>query len=169
MGFYLINVRETDQEEIVEVGNKVELLDCMDKGELSSISRLYDTEEELRKVEMIPDEPCSCCGSIYKTNYRNGEELRKNKLCFTCNFWLEKNKDTGKRRIIINGVKYVDGGNVNYVQEALINKRFVGHGGRLFKIQFLDTGEIFETNNLWSNGNIPKRFRDKLEDNAKFI
>ncbi len=45
-----------------------------------------------------------------------------------------------------------------------------GYYGKKFIIEFFDKkrGRI-KTTNLWLNGTIPERFRDRLEDNAKFI
>lgn len=130
----------------------------------SSISPGYDTEEELRERQKILDEPCKCCGSPFGTTYHEpiDSKLRELNICFSCNFWYDKMKM--KNRIIINGTMYGDGGNGK--TDAI---GFKGHGGREFKIEFLEDGRILETNNLWCNGDIPQIFRDKFPDNAKFL
>lgn len=43
-----------------------------------------------------------------------------------------------------------------------------GFGGREWRVEFLD-GRIVETDNLWSQGVIPPKWRDALSDNAKLI
>jgi hypothetical protein len=63
--------------------------------------------------------------------------------------------------IIINGECYHDGG-----MKPPGYGGFMGHSGKLFKIEMLD-GRVIETNNLWYNGEIP--VERKVEDNARFI
>lgn len=46
---------------------------------------------------------------------------------------------------------------------------FKGHGGRLFTWRMLDTGEVRSSRNLWSQGEIPERFWDRLPDNAEWV
>lgn len=43
-----------------------------------------------------------------------------------------------------------------------------GFNGDRFNIKFSD-GRLATTTNLWSQGTIPERFRERLPDNAKFI
>lgn len=49
------------------------------------------------------------------------------------------------------------------------SKYYRGCGGQRFKIKFIETGEIVETNDLRCNGEVPEEFRDQLPDNAEFI
>jgi len=47
-----------------------------------------------------------------------------------------------------------------------------GFGGRRFVIRWKSgphRGKVIETTNLWHQGRIPERFRDKLPDNAEFV
>lgn len=48
---------------------------------------------------------------------------------------------------------------------------FLGHGGRLFRWYFLDDPErvIQESNDVFTQGDIPARFRDALPDNVGFV
>jgi hypothetical protein len=43
-----------------------------------------------------------------------------------------------------------------------------GFGGDPFEIKFHD-GRVVKTTNLWCQGAIPERFRDRLPDNAVFL
>jgi len=44
-----------------------------------------------------------------------------------------------------------------------------GHGGSLFRIRMLASGEVIETRNLWYQGVIPPSWRDRLPDDAEFV
>ena len=44
----------------------------------------------------------------------------------------------------------------------------LGFSGYEFKIRMFD-GRNYVTNNLWGNGEVPPRFRDKLPPNAEFV
>jgi len=90
------------------------------------------------------------------------KQLIKEKLCFTCDFWIEKIKEVNNPKSVrINKWHYFIGDE---------NKKggFRGFDGRRFKIKFNNDKKI-ETTNLWTQGEIPKRFRERLFDNAIFI
>jgi hypothetical protein len=92
------------------------------------------------------------------------DSIEQSGLCWDCNFWYEK--------IIL----------ANYKQVARINGRhyviedeagdtifgFRGFNGQEFTIKFFD-GRVVKTTNLWFQGVIPERFRDRLPDNAEFV
>ena len=86
----------------------------------------------------------------------NGDEYTKHKLCFGCWFWLIhvglKNGPT-KRSIIVNGTHYVDGGN-----KPKEKSTFLGFGGSVWNYRKIGETEWTETNNMWHQGEIPKRF-----------
>lgn len=82
------------------------------------------------------------------------------KKCHSVDFW---NRALDDRAIIINGECFHDGGNKPNEKRTYL----LGHSGRRFKIQFKETGDIIETNNLWYNGVIPKE--RNIADNAVFI
>lgn len=45
---------------------------------------------------------------------------------------------------------------------------FMGHGGA--RLRWRDSsGNAYESNDVWSQGDIPEGFRDRLPDNAKWI
>jgi hypothetical protein len=103
---------------------------------------------------------CRECGERKAVNYVRAEELIAEQLCFTCHFWLDyvKQKDD-------LAVARIDG--AHYVVCPENEQGVRGFGGRKFAIEFFD-GRHVETANLWHQGEIPIRFRERLPDNAKF-
>jgi hypothetical protein len=100
---------------------------------------------------------CIICGKeIEKSGYTH--KVICSSECFSVDFWNDTLDDTA---IIIDGECYHDGGmkSKNY-------SGFLGFSGALFKIKMND-GRVFETNNLWYNGVVPKE--RCIEDNACFI
>lgn len=88
------------------------------------------------------------------------EDLEARQLCFGCGFWEEHvDRKDNSNVARIDGVHYIIG-NPN-------QRRFRGFAGRRFEIIF-DDGREVETNNLWCQGKIPQRFKDRLPNNAVF-
>jgi hypothetical protein len=96
-----------------------------------------------------------------------GKEIEKSKYlgmvicsteCFSVWFW---NVTLDDAAIIINGNCYHDGG-----IKPSGYRGFMGYGGHSFTIKMND-GRVIHTNNLWSNGAVPKERH--VEDNAVFI
>jgi len=102
---------------------------------------------------------CKECGMPEFATYYHKDKLIQNQLCFGCDFWLEKLKVKGM--IVIGGAFYKDSGN-----SPNTDSKFLGFGGRKFSIRMLDGSKEWTTNNLWTAGDCPKRFRP--EDNAEF-
>lgn len=101
---------------------------------------------------------CSQCGYPRVIDGRVDEEVMiEHKVCFTCWFWLHhlglKNGPT-PRSIIVKGTHYVDAG--NKPKEA--RSAFLGYGGSNFYYRKIGESEYVETNNMWHQGTIPKRF-----------
>ena len=104
---------------------------------------------------------CRCCGKTYIKNLDPDVYLKGN--CFDCSFWLFKtefHEDLANRRVVVDGN--------HYMISAVADTYPLGFGGELFIIKFFD-GRIIKTNNLWSQGSIPDRFREMLPDNAVFL
>jgi hypothetical protein len=104
---------------------------------------------------------CQCCGKTYIKNLDRDVYLGAN--CFDCSFWLRKTdypEDISDKRVVVDGN--------HYMISAVTDTYPQGFGGKLFIIQFFD-GRIIKTNNLWSQGTIPDRFREMLPDNAVFL
>jgi hypothetical protein len=121
---------------------------------------------------------CKCCkkteincNCIDPDDFINSNEktlMKELNICFKCAFWEKHARDweSGNKNNIyfIDGSRYHDCGSVDKN-----TKGFIGHGGREFIIQNLNTKEIIKTNNLWCQGDVPKEFKNRLPDNAIFI
>lgn len=168
MAKYCLIKRRSTGEEIVELDKitRRQLMDEMSRGDIYRVGTLYNTLDELKFGEKIHEHLCKSCGSIFGTNYHEiGKDLREKNLCFTCNFWEGIIQDFNKseKHIVVDGVKYTIG------PEKTPEFGFRGYGGSLFIIKFLNSDRVTKTTNLWCQGDVPERFRERLPDNAKFI
>lgn len=110
---------------------------------------------------------CKICNNIIGFHYFKdiNKKLRKEQLCFNCNYWNEKVEiKDNPNAVRIEGVQYF----IGIENTSIFATPFRGCGGRYFKIKFFDD-RIIETTNLWVNGKIPFNFKHLLTDNAKFI
>ena len=109
---------------------------------------------------MSCDHLCRECGAREIGSWLGEDSLKERGLCFSCGFWddLLRIKDE-PTTVRADGKHYVVG-------EP--NERWPGFGGSRFVISFNDGREV-ETCNLWSQGDIPTRFKDRMPDNAKFV
>ena len=57
------------------------------------------------------------------------------------------------RSIIVDGIHYVDGGN-----KPKERSDFLGFGGSKWNYRKIGENDYVETNNMWYQGTIPKRF-----------
>lgn len=130
---------------------------------LSSYRGPFDSKKELKEHCEMLKEPCKICGGIVELEYTEPlkSELIEDGICFSCHFWKEKVHSYNERTVIVDGLHY------RYFDDNP-GAAFLGFGGREFRIKFNDGREVV-THNLWHQGNIPERFRDKLPDNAQFI
>ncbi len=106
-------------------------------------------------------ETCELCGNQF-TRICEPESYVEN-TCFTCSFWLKKinlPEEDEARRVIVNSQHYRIG--------SVHSGPFKGFGGRRFTIVFHD-GRVVETSCLWHQGEIPKKFKGRLLDNAIFL
>lgn len=128
-------------------------------GRESNIApRQYSVNDNFWKVNQLI---CKECGTeVFLHNWapKMRKELEEGQLCGDCYFWTNGVLDDTK--IVIDGKCY----HIDKNEKA----KFKGFGGRMFKIRFLD-GTLVETTNLWANGKIPERFRERFPDNAKFV
>lgn len=105
---------------------------------------------------------CRICGKEHE-NKRWGvphEDLCSND-CFAQNFWLEIIDEAKKDKYmhpVIDGTCYC-------VCDEDSKSSFRGFDGALFYITFND-GHMIATTNLWSNGPVDSRFKDRLPNNA---
>lgn len=105
---------------------------------------------------------CVICGKEIKKSLYSNKVLCSNE-CFEIDYWNKfvQNKDSSNI-VRINGIHYTLG------KETNEPKKWKGFAGRKFVILFND-GRKVTTTNLCCNGEIPKDFKDKLPNNAKFI
>lgn len=90
--------------------------------------------------------------------------MEKNELCFDCQFWHDKMAiadDPNTARIA--GQHYIIG-----PKRPGVPKAYCGFAGNPFCILFYD-GRRVETTNLWHQGDIPERFKERLPNNARFL
>lgn len=119
----------------------------------------------------VKSKPCTSYGKSVKS-YRSGSTYSDE--CFNDLFWKEKvyyakNGDKTEAGCLvarINNNHYVIGHETNEP------KKWRGFGGDEFIIKFTSgphKGKVVTTTNLWYQGKIDERYRDKLPDNAIFI
>jgi hypothetical protein len=72
-------------------------------------------------------------------------------------YWRQQLADRAGA-IVINGVHYRIGKGMGG-----------GFGGRRFDIRMLGNGHVVETRNLWFQGPIPPKWRERFPDNAEFV
>lgn len=130
-------------------------------GFINSLSPPFKTKEYLIKDSFILAKPCTECGGIVSANFMNNHRILEQNVCFSCAFWLNKiDAMETERLLIVNHQMY-------YIAPEDVNGPFRGFGG--IKFVFVKNGELIESTNVWFNGDIPKRFWDRLPDNANNI
>lgn len=112
---------------------------------------------------------CSICGGCATTTFMEPMKSRliAKRVCSTCDHWQELiEKDAtvyAQTAVRVGGRHYVMGKNT-----ARDHDRFAGFYGDVWHIRFFD-GRTARCNNLWSQGEIPERWRAQLPDNAEFV
>jgi hypothetical protein len=108
---------------------------------------------------------CRECGKPSDSHKYKGLNIPSD-LCFRCDFWLGHiSRKDEPESIRINGEHYRL--STPLWEENPQKREFLGFAGRVFLIHFND-GRVVKTNNLWHQGTIPERFRNRLPDNAHF-
>ena len=110
--------------------------------------------------------PCPGCGETgFWTRYGGSEGARMARTgeCFTCAFW--EIRATRGCETVIDGWTYYPGN-----RDRPWSDGGAGHGmsGRRFEIEYFD-GRRIVTYDLWSGGEVPKRFRHRFSDTARFV
>lgn len=115
---------------------------------------------------------CRECGELEAANWLEPKRSRllEMQLCFMCEFWTEKiawreagDLTDGNPVARIDGTHYV-------LHPFQPNPRYahcLGFGGRSMTAVFHD-GRAVTSNDVWYQGKIPDRFRDRLPDNAQW-
>lgn len=137
-----------------------------------------------------PTVVCQECGTTEALRWYEGvnKRLQSEGLCFDCSFWCEKVRwaetglatdraedrlpprfgsstgyDAAGRTVVrVNANHYVI-----QPERGDTPLHCLGFSGQRFVIEFHD-GRRVESTNLWHQGEIPERFRDRLPDNASF-
>ena len=109
---------------------------------------------------------CKNCKKRVKTR-GEGDDLFIERLCFDCHFWLPKtymdDNDMRETRLPLRakGVHYIA-----HMDNA--EWGFKGFGGAMFIFEFFN-GRIISCNNVWCQGEIDAKWREKLPDNGRFL
>jgi hypothetical protein len=109
---------------------------------------------------------CRECGEWHDREWipECAERLRKEKLCHGCYFWHEKIHWMTSPTDSARCVRTEDFKHFTICDEK-DTRGSRGHGGRAFIVTFID-GRKVRTTNLWHQGTIPERFRNRLQPNA---
>ena len=106
---------------------------------------------------------CKLCGKEDTDFSHYGEcsekkLMRAEQICFRCAFWRTKEaRKDDPHQLVINGNMYYYFEDTDKKDKERASWR--GFGGRRHFIRSLSTGEVFTTDNLWHNGEIPAHFR----------
>lgn len=106
---------------------------------------------------------CRECGEEDDLNgYQGADERARLSLCFGCHHWTRLLAVAADPKSVrVNGKHY------QISNEDTSWAGFRGFGGAKFIVAFND-GRRLRTSNLWSQGDIPWWFRERLPDNATF-
>lgn len=129
-------------------------------------------------------EPCRECGKqIGQSSYGNGigDRIKKWRVCFNCDFWLDKLGDMhmqarhkwdmravqdswpeGNFLFVIKGWVY----SVNMADRRSHPTGARGFGGREGRFLLFDEKIVVASRNVWCAGKVPEHFRDRFPDTA---
>ena len=104
---------------------------------------------------------CADCGASAKNSYMEpiASRMLAHKRCFTCDFW--EDRCAQKHATVIDHCTYSPGNNTS--------GRDRGMAGRRFDIEYFADGRRVTTYDLWSGGEIPERYRDRIPNTARFL
>lgn len=103
-----------------------------------------------------------CQAEGFSTNYCDCPEKKRmdrDGLCFECAFWSLRAES--ENPTVINGCFYTPGNRTSGSMR--------GMAGRRFDIEYIKDGRRITTFDLWSGGQIPEDWRDKIPDTARFL
>jgi hypothetical protein len=107
---------------------------------------------------------CKNCGKRVRTAGW-ADDLFIERLCFDCHFWLPKTQMSDKQ---MGGRIPLRANGVHRIAVMGEDGPFKGYGGATFVFEFID-GRIGCFANVWHQGDIPAKWRDKLPDNGRFL
>jgi len=140
---------------------------CLERGrwtvEVGSCRKSFSTQQAAAEFWEENAYLCSECGEVevFSPQYRP--------VCFPCHFWEEVLSDEKVRSFQVRGQVYSFDKKKPLMERGrdYRNPWILGFGGRTFVIGFPD-GSVVTTNNLWSRGVVPNRFRDMFVE-AEFL
>lgn len=111
------------------------------------------------------------CGQVESADYSGelGERMARLSMCFSCAFWslqIVRDRANPQRAVVVDGRHY-------WIGDEPSGERLkrdwlgLGFGGSEWRIWFLDDRFVI-SHNLWTQGDIPERWRPFLPDNAEF-
>lgn len=108
---------------------------------------------------------CKFCGQFFSMAHTRREY---DGFCFSCSFWnnrLNRHLMFPDRSFIVKGTAYM------VCEEPKEGERGwgCGYGGAEFRIKPHDGRDVIISHNVWCQGDVPKRFRKLLPDNASFL
>lgn len=122
-------------------------------------------KETTMASEQKQDEaPCTVCGETgFHRNYmgETGKRMKETGECFSCAHWGQRADNPPE--LVIDHYIY----SIGPEPGPNFDRRFLGMAGRRFTIEFFD-GRKVTTHNLWSGGEVPERFRDRIPNTANF-
>lgn len=112
------------------------------------------------------DKPCPGCDATnFPISYSGaeGKRMAETGECFICAFWELKALEN--HDIVIDNRLY----GIGPEPGPNTNRSHLGMSGRRFDIEFFNTGKRYTTHNLWSGGEIPEKYRDRIPNTARFV
>jgi len=111
---------------------------------------------------------CVECGTDDAANYTDSvrEDMIARQLCHSCRFWLDYVAQADNPRIF--RVEITPGLPGHYYIGPEDAGPFRGFAGRKFHFIGNDGRDVVSTN-VWFQGDIPERFRDRLPVNARLV
>ena len=125
-----------------------------------------ETDAQAKLAEIQANGFCRECGDALYDSYmpKLKARIHAERMCFECIFWLDYIKVQGDpTHVIANGCHYTI-----LPDQPSGYRGFLGHGGAEFSILFADGREVV-THNLWAQGSVPTRFRERMPNNAEFV
>jgi hypothetical protein len=111
-----------------------------------------------------PDVTCVECGEEDDANYVDSTRalMLRDQRCFTCYFWLGHIESDRSNAVVASGTHY-------RIQPDSKTGFAVGFGGAEFRFRPIAGGDDIVSHNVWYQGEIPERFRDRLPDTHTLI
>ena len=106
---------------------------------------------------------CRECGRPIWLTWSNDSDLVRYRECFGCNIWLSHARALGPKSVIVGETNGTRGH--YWIGPRKVPNYINGFGGDWWTVTFGDGREV-DTCDLWAQGNIPKRFWDRLPVNA---